>query len=225
MIPNWLHIVAWISILVGFACAAYTIMDVRRHPQHMKIMNYVWPICALFGHVLIIAFYLKYGRLATHELANPAMEKNETPPHVKHTPFPFKVAKGTLHCGSGCTLGDIIAESIALFFPVTAVWFGLHTLFDEKMFAVWVFDYVLAFIFGIAFQYFTIVPMRGLSPGYQGRLSVVNVMADRNVWLHGLLPLLSLRCRAEPQTGSSFSGILVPDADRHGFRVPDVLPR
>jgi len=93
------------------------------------------------------------------------MEKNETPPHVKHTPFPFKVAKGTLHCGSGCTLGDIIAESIALFFPVTAVWFGLHTLFDEKMFAVWVFDYVLAFIFGIAFQYFTIVPMRGLSPG------------------------------------------------------------
>jgi len=165
MIPNWLHIVAWISILVGFACAAYTIMDVRRHPQHMKIMNYVWPICALFGHVLIIAFYLKYGRLATHELANPAMEKNETPPHVKHTPFPFKVAKGTLHCGSGCTLGDIIAESIALFFPVTAVWFGLHTLFDEKMFAVWVFDYVLAFIFGIAFQFFTIVPMSGLSPG------------------------------------------------------------
>jgi len=35
MIPNWLHIVAWISILVGFACAAYTIMDAPP-PQHMK---------------------------------------------------------------------------------------------------------------------------------------------------------------------------------------------
>lgn len=28
----------------------------------------------------------------------------------------------------------------------------------------WVVDYVLAFLFGIAFQYFTIKPMRGLSP-------------------------------------------------------------
>jgi len=97
---------------------------------------------------LLLLFTSKYGRLATHELANPAMEKNETPPHVKHTPFPFKVAKGTLHCGSGCTLGDIIAESIALFSPSHCGLVRLYTLFDEKMFAVWVFDYVLAFIFG-----------------------------------------------------------------------------
>lgn len=165
MIPDWLHIVAWASLIVGFACAAYIALDVRRHPQHMTIMNYVWPICALFGHVLIVAFYRRYGRLAAHEIAHPAMEKKETPPHMKQTPFPLKVAKGALHCGSGCTLGDIIAESLALFLPVIAIWFGWQTLFDEKIFAVWVFDYSLAFILGIAFQYFTIVPMRGLSFG------------------------------------------------------------
>jgi hypothetical protein len=31
------------------------------------------------------------------------------------------------------------------------------------MFAVWILDFVLAFVFGIAFQYFTIKPMRNLS--------------------------------------------------------------
>lgn len=165
MVPTWLHLTSWFFVLLGLACAAYIAFDVRRHPQHMKIMNYVWPLTALFGNVIMVAFYRKYGRLAAHEVAHPAMQRDETPPHMRKTPFPLKVAKGTLHCGSGCTLGDIVAETLALAFPVIAVWFGWQTLFNEKIFAVWGFDYLLAFIFGIAFQYFTIVPMRGLSPG------------------------------------------------------------
>jgi hypothetical protein len=32
------------------------------------------------------------------------------------------------------------------------------------MFAVWILDYIFAFILGIAFQYFTIKPMRALTP-------------------------------------------------------------
>lgn len=165
MVPTWLHLTSWFFVLLGLACTAYIAFDVRRHPQHMKIMNYVWPLTALFGNVIMVAFYRKYGRLAAHEVAHPAMQRDETPPHMRKTPFPLKVAKGTLHCGSGCTLGDIVAETLALAFPVIAVWFGWQTLFNEKIFAVWGFDYLLAFIFGIAFQYFTIVPMRGLSPG------------------------------------------------------------
>ena len=46
-----------------------------------------------------------------------------------------------------------------------AVWFGWQSLFDEKMYAVWVLDFVFAFGLGIVFQYYAIVPMRGLSPG------------------------------------------------------------
>ncbi|SFH54253.1 DUF4396 domain-containing protein [Modicisalibacter xianhensis] len=165
MIPTWLHVLAWISVLLGIACAAYIALDVRKHPQHMSIMNYVWPLCALFGHVVIVPFYLKYGRLAAHEVAHPAMQNDETPPHKAQTPFPLKVAKGALHCGSGCTLGDIIAETLAFLIPAIAIWFGWQAIFGEKIFAVWVFDYTLAFLFGVAFQYFTIKPMRGLSPG------------------------------------------------------------
>ena len=39
-----------------------------------------------------------------------------------------------------------------------------RTLFEEKIFAVWILDYLSAFVPGVAFQYFAIQPMRGLSP-------------------------------------------------------------
>ncbi|WP_226582812.1 DUF4396 domain-containing protein [Acuticoccus sediminis] len=80
------------------------------------------------------------------------------------TPFWIAVAKGTCHCGSGCTLGDIIAEWLVFFVPSIALAFGWQTLFSEKIFAVWVLDYLLAFGFGVAFQYYAIKPMRDVSP-------------------------------------------------------------
>jgi len=165
MIPDWLTILAWISVLLGFASALYVIGDLRRHPQHMTIMNVVWPACALFGHLPVLYAYRQYGRLAADEIAHPAMQKGETPPHKRDTPFPVKVAKGTLHCGSGCSLGDIVAEWAAFLMPTIAVWLGWKGIFADKIFAVWVLDYILAFLFGIAFQYYSIKPMQDLSPG------------------------------------------------------------
>lgn len=53
-------------------------------------------------------------------------------------------------------------------FPVIAIWAGWKSLFTEKIFAIWVVDFVFAFVIGVAFQYFqyfTIKPMRDLSPG------------------------------------------------------------
>jgi hypothetical protein len=74
---------------------------------------------------------------------------------------------GALHCGSGCCLGDIVAEWLVFALPAIAVWFGWHGIFSEKMFAVWIVDFLFAFVFGVAFQYFTIAPMRhlGLAQG------------------------------------------------------------
>jgi hypothetical protein len=43
-----------------------------------------------------------------------------------------------------------------------AAWFGWYGLFGEEMFAAWIVDYLLAYAFGIVFQYFTIAPMRNL---------------------------------------------------------------
>ncbi len=162
MIPHWFHLLAIFDLVLGFTTAGLIMIDEVRHPQHMWIMNVVWPVVALFGTVLTLWAYFRYGRLATAEPTKNAKSGNHEPPSKVKTPFPVMVGKGTLHCGSGCVLGDIIAEWLAFAFPSIAVWFGWHLFFNEKMFAVWLLDYIFAFAIGIAFQYFTIVPMRHL---------------------------------------------------------------
>lgn len=186
MIPAWLHYLSIVSLVIAFACALWIALDLRRHPQHMSIMNVVWPVTALYGSVFSVWAYYKWGRLAEHKKFMPAMEKDETPPHKKFTPFPVMVGKGATHCGSGCTLGDISAEWLAWLFPVIATWFGWHLVFAEKVFAVFVIDYILAFGFGVAFQYFTIKPMRGLSPG-QGIVQAVKAdILSLTAWQVGM---------------------------------------
>ncbi|WNO54736.1 DUF4396 domain-containing protein [Stakelama saccharophila] len=149
--PAWLHTLATISLAIGFACAIYIAIDEVRHPQKMWIMNLVWPLTALFGSVIWLAFYRSFGR-------NDGSQKGEPPMHIA-------VAKGASHCGAGCTLGDIVVEWAAFAAPAIAVFFGWHGLFAEKTFAVWIPDYIVAFLFGIVFQYFTIAPMRDLGLG------------------------------------------------------------
>ncbi len=68
--------------------------------------------------------------------------------------FPASVAVGVSHCGAGCTLGDIIAAFLVFF----AGW----TLLGLALPVEYIASYALAFVLGIAFQYFSIAPMRGL---------------------------------------------------------------
>jgi len=107
------------------------------------------------GPVGLYAYY-KVGRLGTKQRVHRANERGEKPPNKKK-PFWQSVGVAATHCGSGCTLGDICAELFVFFVPI--VIFGSHVL------GTWVLDYIVAFIFGIAFQYFTIKPMRELSMG------------------------------------------------------------
>jgi len=163
MIPAWLHSLSIAYLLVGATCAAVIVLDEIKNPQHMWIMNVVWPVTALFGTAWILWQYFFYGRLATRERAHAAMGRHEEPPNKKLTPFPILVSNATLHCGAGCTLGDICAEWLVFAVPSIAILFGWQTIFNERMFAVWIVDYLFAYAFGIVFQYFTIAPMRGLS--------------------------------------------------------------
>jgi hypothetical protein len=148
MVPSWLHALSIAVLALGGLCAAAICADLLRRPQHMWIMNLVWPICALFGTLGVLAQYLAYGRRGR-----------------PRPPFAVMVANGTLHCGSGCTLGDICAEWLAFAVPGIAIAFGWQSLFAERMFAVWILDFLFAYAFGIFFQYFAIAPMRGLSLG------------------------------------------------------------
>jgi hypothetical protein len=46
--PEWLGILSWAYLSVSFACDAIIIGDELRRPQKMMIMNFVWPITALY---------------------------------------------------------------------------------------------------------------------------------------------------------------------------------
>lgn len=188
--PIWLHGLAIASLVLGFACAAVIVFDEIKRPPKMWIMALVWPLTALFGSVLWLAAYFAWGR-------GPKPEAHAHQGHHNHQmepqpPFPAMVLKGASHCGAGCTLGDIIAEWTAFAAPSVAVWFGWQTLFSEKVFAVWSLDFVLAFGLGVAFQYFTIKPMRDLSPG-EGLVAALKAdIASITAWQVGMYGLMAI---------------------------------
>src|ERR1700760_4253227 len=125
MLPAWLHVISLASIGLGFGCAIVIAVDEWRHPQRMWIMNVVWPLTALFGTVVWLWFYFRYGGLGA-----------KTAPRDSHSArggktFTLMVAEASSHCGSGCTLGDICAEGLALAVPSVAVWLGWGSIFAK----------------------------------------------------------------------------------------------
>ena len=179
--PAWLSALSLAWLLLGAVCALAILVDEVRHPQKMWIMNVVWPITALFGTVLWFAAYCAWGRHV------PAAAHS-----ADKQPFAAMVMKGTSHCGAGCALGDIIVEWWAFVVPAVAVWFGWRTVFSDKTFAVWIPDFIVAFLLGIVFQYFTIKPMRGLSVG-AGLLAAVKAdIASIAAWQIGMYGLMAI---------------------------------
>jgi hypothetical protein len=228
MVPIWLHLLAMASLALALLCAGIIAIDEMRDPQHMGIMNLVWPLVALFGSVAVLWLYRRYGKLATHRAVIAAKRSGHESPNKARTPFAIMVAKGAAHCGSGCTLGDICAEWLAALFPVIAVWFGWHVLFAEKMFAVWILDFLFAYMFGVAFQYFTIAPMRARAcardlAGNQSRYAIADRVAGRHVWLHGLRWFVPVSAGARHPAADAVRRILVHDADCDAVRLSHQL--
>jgi hypothetical protein len=150
MPPTWLVALSWAVLAVAFASAAWIAVDIfgRGYRQHMKIMEIVWPVTGLYFGPGAVAAYRAWGRPNSHRWQ---AEHGDSP----GKPGYASTAVGVSHCGAGCTLGDIIAE-----FAV----FGLGaSVAGLTLGAEYVGDYVAAIILGIAFQYFAIAPMRGLS--------------------------------------------------------------
>ena len=154
---DWLPTLAWISLAVAFVCALIVLLHIAAgHRQHMWIMNVVWVLTMLYAGPLGLWAYFRWGTLSTQRAMMRAKQRGDEPP-ARRKPGWQMVATGAMHCGSGCTLGDILAESFLILVPLT--------LGGKPIFAAWVLDYGLALLFGVAFQYFTIKPMRNLSVG------------------------------------------------------------
>src|SRR5919197_245394 len=153
MPPTWLTVLAWTALAVAFASAAVILIDIygRGHRQrHMPVMEAVWPITALYFGPVAVWGYHRFGRPAsTRWLREHGLR------HPPDKPGWAGVAVDVSHCGSGCTLGDIIAE-----FGVFALG---ATVAGAALWAEYISDYLLAVALGLVFQYFAIAPMRGLS--------------------------------------------------------------
>lgn len=147
-----LNTIAYIFIAAGMICFIIILIDLLSgNLQQMMVMNFVWPITALYAGPLALIAYYKIGRLSTKKV----MMQNKKMPS-KQKPFWQSVVVGALHCGSGCTLGDIMAETILIFVPVV--------VFGDKLYGAWAVDFAFAFVLGIVFQYYSIKPMKNLSP-------------------------------------------------------------
>jgi hypothetical protein len=138
------------SIVLSILSALVIAIDILRgRRQKMAVMNFVWPITGLyFGPVALWAYWM---------FRRAAFPGQSVPP--KQDSFWKKVFVGDSHCGAGCTLGDFIGEWI--------VFLSGLTLAGSTLWADYLADFLLAYLFGIVFQYFAIAPMRKLS-GWPG---------------------------------------------------------
>lgn len=140
-----LAILSSVAVGLGFVTAAIILADEIAHPQAMTIMNIVWPVTGLYLPLIGLWFYRAMGRPMAAD----------APPGRGEKPRWQGVFLSATHCGSGCVLGDIIGAPIVFAFTLT--------LFGERLFAEYLVEFVIAYLFGIAFQFFPIRAMRRVS--------------------------------------------------------------
>lgn len=150
MPPTWLTIIAWISIAAAFMSAAAIVYDIygRGLRQHVRVMEAVWPISALYLGPLGLLVYARIGRPRRPPAANRQGGDEEPEWHG--------VFISASHCGAGCALGDLVGE--------WAVFAGAVTIAGVTLWPEYLIDFALAYAFGILFQYLAIRPMSNLSP-------------------------------------------------------------
>ncbi len=158
--PEWLHVVAWIYLSLCSCCALYIFFDFfNGHRQKMWIMHLVWPITALYFGPVAVWMYLRTRPVSLAEA--PDADEATRKKLKQMDPTREQVSVAVFHCGAGCTLGDILGEAGLFAIGGAAMKFVGGSEFGTKLLV----DFLLAYLFGVVFQYFTIAPMRGLSLG------------------------------------------------------------
>jgi hypothetical protein len=189
--PDWLTAVAWFYLSVCFLCAGIIAWDIlvghRRQP--MGVMNFVYPITALYFGPFALAFYWRWARPG----------RAMTTPHTSMTAAP--VSRGVMSQAAAAPAGPhrhhdrgnstgrdggdqpesaagqsrprwvmMATEvshcgagcSLGDVISEFVVFAAALTIAGLTLGAEYLGDYALALILGIIFQYFAIAPMRGL---------------------------------------------------------------
>ena len=144
-----LHVLSIGALLLAGVCCLVLALDVRLRPQKMAVMNVVWPVTTLYLGPLAVLVYFWFGREKRRSMSGGGHQHMNT-----SRPFWQSVCIGTTHCGAGCTLGDIVAE--------WGIFLGGIVFFGSPLLTSYAFDFVLAYILGIVFQYLAIAPMKNI---------------------------------------------------------------
>jgi len=146
--PPYFPLLSWLVVLAGLASCLVVVIDIRRRePQPMAVMNWVWPINALWAGPLGILAYWTIGR--TGPLSNQA--PSDKVMDMAPRPFWQSIVSGTLHCGAGCSLADLVGPILFRSAPFAVA--------GSLVFGEWTLDYLLALLIGVTFQYAAISPM------------------------------------------------------------------
>lgn len=167
--------ISFFFICSGIVIALIIANDLVRHKQSMKIMNAVWVLTALWASYLALWAYFKFGRengmamedddediKGDEEDMMPGMKMDTDMKMDMNMPMGDmnrshwqSVALSALHCGAGCTLADIIGEWFTSYFPIS--------IGGSLLIGNWVFDFILALIIGVYFQFYAIREMEKIS--------------------------------------------------------------
>lgn len=150
-----MNIIPIFFILSGILLSIYVYFDTRKHKQSMHIMGIVWPLTMLWASWIGLLAYISFGRQKNNMepmKMDPNMDMSNNDMMMETKKHKWQgIALSTLHCGAGCTLADIIGESIIGGFGLSIV-------------TGWSLDYILALIIGVYFQYVAIQQMGKIAP-------------------------------------------------------------
>ena len=149
---NLLRIVSIVSLFLAFACSAIILIDILVGPsQKMAIMNWVWPITAIWSGPLGLWAYFQFGRANNlgGQHGNQPKSKDQLE-RKADKPFWQITTVGDLHCAAGCTLGDFAGEWIVF---LTGLVIAGSALWSDYLL-----DFAMAYTAGIVFQYYAIAP-------------------------------------------------------------------
>ena len=153
-----LNLLAVFLVCSGIGIAVHIAIDLTHRPQSMKIMNAVWILTALWGSYLALWAYNKFGKSVPMKMGEDEMIMDMSMGNMPmEYPHWQSVALSALHCGAGCTLDDIIGEWYTKLIQVTVA--------GSQLIGNWVFDFILALIIGVYFQFYAIREMERISVG------------------------------------------------------------
>jgi hypothetical protein len=141
MYPMWMADLAWMSIILCIFCAALIVLDIAAGQRHkISVMNWVWPLTALYLGPIAVLWHHRSSRRQDSDLEG------------INKPFWKKVFTAATYGGAACVLGNSAGEWLAFQ--------GGLAIGGSRLAASYVFDFVLAYLAGVASQYFSIAPMR-----------------------------------------------------------------